>query len=29
MKKMFKGVGKGGMMQRRAMGMLGGMKGMR
>jgi signal recognition particle subunit SRP54 len=29
MRKMFKGVGKGGMLQRRAMGMLGGMKGMR
>jgi len=28
MRKMFKNVGKGGMMQRRAMGMLGGMKGM-
>ena len=28
MRKMFKGVGKGGMLQRRAMGMLGGMKGM-
>lgn len=29
MRKMFKGVGKGGMLQRRAMGMLSGMKGMR
>jgi signal recognition particle subunit SRP54 len=29
MRKMFKGVGKGGMLQRRAMGMLGGMKGTR
>jgi signal recognition particle subunit SRP54 len=29
MRKMFKGAGKGGMLQRRAMGMLGGMKGMR
>jgi signal recognition particle subunit SRP54 len=29
MRKMFKGVGKGGMLQRRAMGMLTGMKGMR
>ena len=29
MRKMFKGVGKGGLLQRRAMGMLGGMKGMR
>lgn len=29
MRKLFKGVGKGGMLQRRAMGMLGGMKGMR
>src|ERR1700744_2403903 len=28
MRKMFKGVGKGGLLQRRAMGMLGGMKGM-
>jgi signal recognition particle subunit SRP54 len=28
MRKMFKGMGKGGMLQRRAMGMLGGMKGM-
>src|ERR1700744_4204026 len=28
MRKMFKGLGKGGMLQRRAMGMLGGMKGM-
>ena len=29
MRKMFKGVGKGGLLQRRAMGMLSGMKGMR
>lgn len=29
MRKLFKGVGRGGMLQRRAMGMLGGMKGMR
>ncbi|MGB7189907.1 MAG: signal recognition particle protein [Acidobacteriaceae bacterium] len=29
MRKMFKGVGKGGLLQRRAMGMLGGIKGMR
>ena len=28
MRKMFKGIGKGGLLQRRAMGMLGGMKGM-
>jgi signal recognition particle subunit SRP54 len=27
MRKMFKGIGKGGMLQRRAMGMLGGMRG--
>ena len=27
MRKMFKGMGKGGMLQRRAMGMLGGMRG--